>query len=1228
MFQRRASFTLLLSLSVLVACGDDDGPDDVPFDGDVPDAGDMGVPPDGMVDPGDLFPPPVIMDCPADPRGIPADLCEVTAGTSGTLITADILTPGLVYRDGKVLVDASGQIMCVGCDCEGGDATELYCPEAVLSPGLVNGHDHLAFNTAYPYPADDLLTDERYEHRHEWRGPENGHTRVPAGANPAIGEIMRARSEIRHLITGTTSSLSAGSSVGDGLMRNLDSSAHLLGLTGPALQDDTFPLGSGTNNVQVTEGCDYQDSADSGNVMGENEYVPHVAEGISQAARNEYLCMRDGDNDIVEPGAAFIHGVGLNAADIAEMAASDVELIWSPRTNITLYGDTARVSTYARLGATIGIGTDWLRSGSMNMLRELACADSFNQNHLDGFFPDEQLWLMATRNTATALGFGDQIGTIATGYVADLALYDGRTNALHRAVIGAGAGDVLLVLRAGEPMFGDTTLVSALSSECSDFGDTCGRTMSICLGERGQTFAEFEAEAVAYAEGNDQVDVPLYPLFYCGEPEFEPSCLPARVPTDVGPGPVVNGSNTYSGMSMAGDSDGDGIMDADDNCPTMFNPIRPMDGGAQADFDADGIGDECDICPLGGDDDPSTCIEVDTTDRDGDGIPTEDDNCPTTPNPDQADMDDDGIGDACDACPMDANPGGGACPSTIYAIKMGDATGTVFVESGVVVATGPFGFTMQVSPDDSTYTDANFSGLYVYTGGAPQLGDGTPVTRGMNVDVTGSLGEFMGQTQFDRPTITMASTSYAVPTPVVADPADVATGGSSEAALESVLVTVEVVTTTAVNAGDGEFTVDDTLVVDDLFYRVDPFATVDEGFASITGVMIGQGTSKLNPRDADDVVAGDPTLSSLSPALTFAREGSAGATFPDILTVSLTRSPATDTTVTMTSSGAGATVTDVVISAGTRSAEVPVTGVTAGTYTITAALDGVMETAMVRVLGAAEEPTSLTLTPNTATVNVNGNRMFTVELDIPAPPGGLTIEVMDTTGGSVPATILIPENGLSATFAYDAPASETTGTITTTIQGTAVSDSAAVTVVMTAGTLVINEVDYDQPGTDGPEYLELFNPGATAFDTANIQVLFVNGSGGSVYETIELSTVAASVPAGQYVVLHAAGVTPAAGALTASLPGSIQNGGPDGLVIWNSSSNTVVDALSYEGSLTNASIGGMTVNLVEGTAATAIDGGPGAMARIPNGSDTDDADTDWASTMCLTPGEANTTTCP
>ena len=43
-------------------------------------------------------------------------------------------------------------------------------------------------------------------------------------------------------------------------------------------------------------------------------------------------------------------------------------------------------------------------------------------------------------------------------------------------------------------------------------------------------------------------------------------------------------------------------------------------------------------------------------DTDGDGIPDAEDNCPDIANPDQSDADDDGVGDACDNCPDVPDP--------------------------------------------------------------------------------------------------------------------------------------------------------------------------------------------------------------------------------------------------------------------------------------------------------------------------------------------------------------------------------------------------------------------------------------------------------------------------------------------------------------------------------------------------------------------------------------------
>ncbi|NUO47262.1 MAG: hypothetical protein HOV80_00240, partial [Polyangiaceae bacterium] len=87
---------------------------------------------------------------------------------------------------------------------------------------------------------------------------------------------------------------------------------------------------------------------------------------------------------------------------------------------------------------------------------------------------------------------------------------------------------------------------------------------------------------------------------------------------------------------------------------------------------------------------------------------------------------------------------------------------------------------------------------------------------------------------------------------------------------------------------------------------------------------------------------------------------------------------------------------------------------------------------------------------------------------------------------------------------------------------------------------------------------------------------------------------------------------------------SIQNGDPDAVGLF--SGNTLVDVLSYGGSVTMGMVTGIgTFNFVEGTATTVKDTGASAasMVRLPNGADTDNAMADWALTTTPTPGGAN-----
>jgi hypothetical protein len=91
---------------------------------------------------------------------------------------------------------------------------------------------------------------------------------------------------------------------------------------------DTFPLGD-SDGTQLAMGCGYPSVTTAASIAALDSYTPHVSEGIDATARNEFLCMRTGANDLVQAQSAFIHGVALLPPDIAEMAADGTALIWS-----------------------------------------------------------------------------------------------------------------------------------------------------------------------------------------------------------------------------------------------------------------------------------------------------------------------------------------------------------------------------------------------------------------------------------------------------------------------------------------------------------------------------------------------------------------------------------------------------------------------------------------------------------------------------------------------------------------------------------------------------------------------------------------------------------------------------------------------------------------------------------------------------------------------------------
>jgi len=966
------------------------------------------------VDGGDLDPdavrrPPAaeaVTTCSTLPATSDGSTCQVVStGTAGVLLRGHVLTPTGQLVGGEVLIGADGLIDCVDCSCAADPAaaaaTVISCPTGIISPGLINAHDHITFTQNAPGSWDP----ERFEHRHDWRRGVRGHNNIPVPGMATIEETIWG--EMRQVMAGSTTM--AGSGLGRGFMRNVDRAADNQFFTmAQDVEYQTFPLGDSAGTFRTTD-CAYGGGDDT-SVLANDCYLPHIAEGIDREARNEFLCLSSeerGGVDLIEPNTAIVHAIALNARDGLEVSLNGASVIWSPRSNISLYGHTAMVTMFFNQGVRLGLGTDWTASGSMHIGRELACAAYLNETHYGGFFTDRELWLMATQWNAEALKIDDVVGTLAVGLYGDVAIFDsGSPDAPYAAVLAANADSTALVLRGGTPLYGDATLVAGVTggADCDVVADVCGEAKRICS-TRETTFS---------IDTLTTENVGNYGLFFCGTPDREVTCVPSR-------DGEVAGSTVYDGSVSDADTDGDGLPNGADNCPTVFNPVRPMDAGVQADGDSDGRGDACDVCPNTAF--STVCERPDPDDFDGDGVLNATDNCRSDANADQLDGDGDGLGDVCDACPAYPNPGGAACLVTIYDVKQTVPEGERVVVEGVVTARRGNAFFLQFLPGDPGYAGADFSAVYVFLGSTLPAGITAP-TAGQRVRVTGTTDDFFGQRQLQRiEAITVVASGLVLPEPVVVTPAEVATGGTRAAALEAVLVTIPDTTVTSKTPTPGasdptptnEYVVGDGVRVDDGIFNT--FATVNVGDRiSVTGALLFSfGNTKILPRSADDVVpvaTGPVTISTFGPAQAFVlrADGTSVApvgVYPSALSVRLSRrAPAGGVTVTF----AGATdisAAPLFFAENVQQLDVPLLATLAGgaallDTTLTATLDD--STATVNLtLGALSSPVTVT-GGGTPTFPAARSETMTFTLSGPSPasvalpvaltsPDGLTFPV-------------------------------------------------------------------------------------------------------------------------------------------------------------------------------------------------------------------------------------------
>lgn len=371
------------------------------------------------------------------------------------VLRGTIILPNGITRHGYVAI-VNGLIASISDNPPRLPGAVSVNTHGIILPGLVDVHNHVRFNVLPRWKPGRLFTN-----RNQWRtDPE-----VLAKINGPIDRLestyfcdLNKWGELRALVGGTTSIMTTlPQPCINGLVRNLDFNSGFYGTTEldrehiydvldlpPASDPSARAAFAGAANFFI------------GNPFYEALFI-HLAEGTDAAAREEFTFMQS--QSLVSSKGAVIHGIPLCAADFRMMGLNGTALVWSPRSNLELYGKTTDIRAALDAGVEIALAPDWAVTGSGNLLSELKVAEKWNRKRLGGRLTDRQLVDMVTSTPAHIAGVDDQVGAISVGLRADILVISGDHNKPYRAVIDATAADVALVFINGVPLYGDRTFM-------------------------------------------------------------------------------------------------------------------------------------------------------------------------------------------------------------------------------------------------------------------------------------------------------------------------------------------------------------------------------------------------------------------------------------------------------------------------------------------------------------------------------------------------------------------------------------------------------------------------------------------------------------------------------------------------------------------------------------------------------------------------------------------------
>lgn len=182
-------------------------------------------------------------------------------------------------------------------------------------------------------------------------------------------------------------------------------------------------------------------------------YYLHLAEGMRENQRSIGEFDHLVDLGALTSATVIIHGTAMTAEQFGAAKDAGAKLVWSPQSNLRLYGQTTQVAEALRTGLPVGLGADWLPSGSLSLLAEMTVArqELLNQGHP---LTAKELVTMVTSGAADIAGLGDTLGSLAAQRPADLVVMARRDHDAYESLCESSPADVQMVMIGGDVVYG------------------------------------------------------------------------------------------------------------------------------------------------------------------------------------------------------------------------------------------------------------------------------------------------------------------------------------------------------------------------------------------------------------------------------------------------------------------------------------------------------------------------------------------------------------------------------------------------------------------------------------------------------------------------------------------------------------------------------------------------------------------------------------------------------